>query len=363
MFKKIFTNCFLLCVALSFNQPLCLAENGNDNKKPDILKNIHIKYGVTTRYDDNVFRYSLRDRNRFKDEANPNRFKGVKKLYDIITAPSLELYLDQELLQGKPTTFRAGFNYSIYAINTERNYQVYSFGIEQPMWQGGSLKVLYYWRPKYFLRTLDDTDLPGSQKARYKRAEYVQHYIFTRLRQRLSQEFVGVIKYSYKRRDYNSEFTERDSNIHIAAADLIYDLNDWIQAKLGFIFETLDARAEDDFADVDDDVSYDQYGAIAQIRLQVAKPVWFRVRYLYNYRDYTTGNSASVDPFHAGRHDHYHNIYGRMVYEPKKDFEIFAEYTFRIKKSNLDEEVSGDYSSDSLKYQANIVTVGFSHKF
>lgn len=363
--------CFFMCFCL-INVARLWAETGDTGSVTKITgdvsakdkgekKNYFIEVNIETEYNSNVFSYSRDEKAEYEAYTNINRFKGVNSLDDFTTRISLNAGLEKKIFDIGATVFDVGMQANIYAVNEDKNYEVYDISVKQRMGKNNLIEVGYEYLPKYFVRTLYDSDLLVGD--RYRKAEFENNSVYVKYWNRPSNFLTWWIQYTYGKKDYNADFNERDTQSHEIDLSLGYKPFAWIKFNPRFTYTLNDAKGTDNDASVDPDISQNKYRLGIYIELFPKNKLSYLLGYNFYWVDYTTDNAVADDPYHAGRSDEVQRIECRVNYALKNNVELYVGYQYEIRDAKVAGFDPTPREESILGYDEHLIKGGLSIKF
>jgi hypothetical protein len=295
-------------------------------------------------YNDNIIRLDKRDLQQFDAGTNPDKFR-IKQPQDFIYSPWAEADLAFRELGSQG---RAGLRVEGYV------YEVNSFATHPSI--GAYIKAKSY--------ALDYTYMPGVYQREYKNLDtglyesgfYNDHLFQGTGKIQLGDGALFRPKAGLEIRDYDAPFQFRSAFAPFISPRLLYAIADELQPFVQYHFEWYEAMA----SGVQPDTSYYQNAAEVGVLSKIARTVEFEVKYRYEYRVFTTSNSAAVDPSHAGRSDIRTRIVAESTWKPLPGLSVEATYIHDV----VDSSVPGkDLSNEETSWRRNQYLLGFSYIF
>ena len=317
--------------------------------------------GIDVFYDSNVFNYSNDDIDEYNGGTNPDRFKGVDSIDDMITRLYLMVRFQKEMFADSPTIFSLGVKGNIYARNTDKSYQIFQTSLRQKIGERRLIRIGYKFIPDYFVRTLYDPDLPAGD--RFRKANFRSNSAHIKYWHRVSNNLTWWLRYVYEDKDYTDYFKERDSSSNRVTLALGFRPQSWIKLNPFFRYFWHDAKGEDDDAAVDVDISRDGFDTGLNTWFYPEGKFSYLISYAFRYTDYTTSNSITDDPYHAGRDQKRHRIKGRINYGIKENVDLFTEYTYEIRNVDIEGDDATLRQESILGYVKHIGKVGLTVRF
>ena len=324
-------------------------------------KDYYLETEISTEYDTNVFDYSQDDRAEYKSYTTPNRFKGVDSLDDFITRISFNAGLEKKILDIGTTVFDLGIRGNIYAENDDKNYEVYDVSLKQRIGKDNLVKVGYEYLPKYFVRTLRDADILSGD--RFRKAEFKNNNVYLKYWNRVKKSLTWWIQYTYGDKDYNSDFNERDTQFHKIDLSSVYKPFAWIKFNPRFTYSINNAAASDGDANVDSDISQEEYRAGLYVNLYPQKKLSYLLGYNFYWINYTTDNAVTADPFHTGRDDKMQHVNFRVNYALEDNLIIYLGYQYEINNAEAIGTDATQREESILGYDKHIVKTGVTISF
>lgn len=326
-----------------------------------VEKGLKWETGIDVSYNSNVFLYSHDDIDEYDAGTNVNRFKGVDSIDDIITNLFLIIRAEKEIFNFSPTIFSLGVEGNIYAENEDRTYAVIQTSLRQKIGADNLIRVGYKFIPNYFVRTLYDPDMPAAD--RFRKAKFDSHSIHLKYWHRMTNDLTSWLRYTYENKDYNAYFDERDTGSHRITLASGYTPRSWIKFNPFFRYFWHNADGEDLDADVDADISRDGYDLGLNTWFYPEGKFSHLIGYAFRSVNYSTSNSITDDPYHAGRDQKRHRIKGRVNYEWKDNIDLFAEYVYEIRNVDVAGSDADLIQESILGYIKHVGRVGLKTSF
>ena len=255
-------------------------------------------------YDDNVFRYSTEDLDAFRMSEEPERFpiRSADDL-DVAVSGGLKFRYHRGRRWGN---LRLRVKLHGFASNWQKSYGWTRLEVYQSVWRGGRVSAGLLWMPSYLIRHYRSHTLPeqGFQGCRF--SEYLATVSF---RQRLGRAFVEP-RYRYEVDDYLVAFDYYDTRAHRVGAEAGLEVVRGLDAKLDYEYKVATA------AGPVPDISYGQHEGRVEVttRPRPFPSLQVTAGFGVEFRDYTTENSADLDPAHAEREDIIENFSLELSY-------------------------------------------------
>lgn len=351
MFRFKVLLCFLV---ISFAKSASFAEE----EPASFRNNLEFNAGVEARYDTNIFNYSRDDIDEFNANTNPEKFNRIKSRDDFVISPLWEVVFRDELFSH---TFRLAFEAEphFFAQNKVKDYESYRLNLRQYLNKGEYLEFRYNHIPDYFLKNLFDRDLNKFRKATFSSRLFSLGY-----RRPINETLDARIRYLYEINDYNGNFEEYDMTSQAANLAFWHKLNPYLNAEIYFEFERADAKGDlGSTARVESDTSYDKYEIGLRQNLELSKKTSFFTRYIFSFRDYTTDNPLTLDPFHRDRQDKIQRISLGFECKLTKVTHVVLEYEYSLKDVNTASKDPDLINAAILGYEKNIVRLSVKHSF
>lgn len=301
-------------------------------------KGVNIYSNVSFLYDDNIFRYSSEDIDKFVNNIEPYRYP-IETYDDFITTLQLHTKVRKKIFGNRTTTFNAKIKTSIFYQNSEKDYETFSFSVWQKVTSNGHLLLKYFFLPRYFIRYYPDYDVDNPEVYPYfTECDFSKqlgnivfgYYIFGN----------GEISLSLGMQfnDYNPSFNEYDTDIKSIGVSMDYPFKKVTQAQISYTFSRAIAEGVDEPGEVknfsdDSDISHDEYelGIYFDFDLTDYLPAILETNLNYSQRIYTTDKSLLCDPFHAGREDKKTNLTFRTSFPFTERLALELEYNYETK--------------------------------
>jgi hypothetical protein len=318
-------------------------------EKPGKARTAEVKVdlhaGVELLYDDNVTQLSDEDLRLLEDDLAPGRFR-IERPDDFITAPWVEVLLKAPLLQD-PTTFGFRAQGYLYAANTIKNYDELGVFGRQKLGDRDRVELEYQFIPEFYRR---EYRVPGT--AFFDSAFYAQHEVDLSWRHTFDPMVSVRPKASFRFRDYDDPFDFRDSTSYVLGVRANVEPLPWLEVRVEYEYENLDAKA----AATQPDLSHVQHGIEPGVIVRPLAGLRFDLKYRFEFRSYTTSNSAVFDPSHRDREDRIGRLIVGASYKISPNWEAF--FTAEIWSQESDRPSDPGASDEETSYDRNIFTIG-----
>lgn len=321
---------------------------------------------LTNTYDDNIYRYSPEDIDDFVYHRADYRFR-METYDDLVSSPSLTLYVTRRFSQKVKTRLRLKYSYNIFTVNHERNYQTISSFLRITFFEKSYLQFGYFHIPEFLIRSYWDKDVFSmtlKNPETYKKCDFTRSLYSVKLGGRISKSLWGAACYERDVVYYNPHFTEYDTEANAFGIEIRYDLASWIQAGLKYAFTMAEAKGYDEEGETkehsdDSDISYDedqfQGELILDISRHVPLPINLTFQYRRSLRYFTTEKSLEADPFHAGRRDDIHRLSYMTEYKILRNLSLFGQYEYHWRNVSSKEK---ERITEVKNYNRNRISVG-----
>lgn len=336
--KKIHLTALLFSVTLLFLSGTSWAK----------MRNLDIRIGLELQYDDNVFQYSDKDLNNFKN--GPAKFGTLNSPKDLLWIPSLKA--SYRIRHKLDTRMTFQIEPKFHQQNTIRNYQVYTARIEQELPWRSELGLRYLLVPRFFLRPLAD---PPNQSIIYNNADFTLQTIKLSFDKTFKKGFNAEVLGVYEKKDYNPDFDERDTTVISGGVKLRLSPNRTFKVTLGTDYEQGTAKGEND-ASINSDISYTQWSAYIKPSTQLSNQISLDFGYTYASKHFTTDLTADIS--HANRDDITQTTEVQFKTRFAKRLDARLDYERLDKKSNKT-GVDVEFAS----FSENRVIAGFLFEF
>lgn len=296
-------------------------------------------------YDDNPFQYSPTDIDNFMMHVEPARFP-IRTIDDLDANVVLGLTWRYRLFnQGGSLGVRTRLHE--YVSNWQKSYALAEVDAGQQLWQTGRLTLGYLYMPNYLLRYFPRPGSPDSVD--FVDCRFSEHKIDVGLRQRVGP-VVLVPAYGYEIDSYQAMFSYYDTRAHRPGLEV-----DWEIARnftLSMDYELKLAQAQGPVPDV----SYLQHKGGISVVTRPLKMDRFGLSAGYSFarREFTTTNSGTTDPAHAGRVDQIESA--RVEAEYRFDaVTLIAGYQFEWRQAD---SPYSDKIADIKDYRSSRVSIG-----
>lgn len=311
-----------------------------------------------TKYDTNVFNYSRDDIDGFNSNTNPEKFNRIKSVDDFIISQRLGVGFKDKLFNH---TFRADLEAKAHFFmqNKIKDYQSYRLNLRQYLNRNEYLEFGLSNIPDYFLKNLLDRDLNEFRKATFEVNRYSLGY-----RRPINETMDARIRYLYEVNDYNENFEEYDMTSNGVNLAFWHKPKDYLYTEIDFEFERVDAKGNLDNTDrIESNTSYDKYELGLRENLKLTERIGFYAWYIFSFRNYTTNNSLTDDPFHSDRQDKIQRIGLGLTCELSKNTLASLEYEYSIKDVSTASEDPGLINAAILGYEKSVISLSINYKF
>ena len=289
----------------------CWVVTGFSAKKAAPRIPLHLDLSWSSGYDDNIFRLSQRDINRF--ESGTEGFPNPNSTWDDWRNDfGITLTLPWKHANGWETRLEGSAKAALYATNHRKNYQRYAASLRQSFgklwWIEGSFSVV----PSYYLREYLDRDLGIRTGCDYDSRSYE-----AKVRYRSPWRTYLYPFYEFQTLYYNRYFTEFDAEWSTfgLAVDQIISRHWQVSGSYRFTDGKNVGGGGPTAASLVDPFNDTEYGDGDFRESEIRASLKYEPRKIYHrkwefslsgrmrLRDYTTNNSMEIDPFHADRKD------------------------------------------------------------
>ena len=321
-------------------------------------QSLNLTAGLSSYYHDNILQYSDGQLRDFESGLHPDRY-AIETRDDLVINPSLALTWELEPRPGRRHALWLDGQGDFHQKNGIMDFRSLRAGWRESWSRDRRLVVSGYVLPRYYLRQLFDDDVVPAYAGltRYRRADFRLQIASADWTQRITNKALLDLGYQYEKRDYNSDFDERDSGLHQGEIGVSFvRLPHRGRLRLGGGYRVSHARAEDgDQTEPvpDPDVSYHGMSAAVGGRMELARRGPWRVvgdlAYALETRSYDSDRPS--DRYHFGREDILHAIeLGlRTAYRPHWSLRGF----YRLENNSATLGALAPLSADAGGYHAN----------
>jgi hypothetical protein len=316
-------------------------------------------YRMWTILDDNVWRFGDDDVHAVEErDDNSDRFNNIEINEDWIMINEVEFNIRRPTPAGI-FTMQGEVTDRIYLVNHRKNSDTYRLGLKHRFTPTLSYRVFGAWEPDHYVRNFRSADPSDDtfEEVHYDRYTYGLNFWWD-----VADTATLSFRYAREFRDFNTRFDERDLFAHSWAAGIRWEPSPMWAVDLEW--EHVHARARATGSEVD--TSYRENGPRLKIDWVYGK-VFAGVSYGYSWREYTTRNASSIDPFHADRWDRRH-IWKASVGIKAGDYSyVSLEFARRKRTSRLagDRDSSGSVADvdESLEYDGSSIGLLYEIRF
>ena len=291
-------------------------------------------------YDNNLLRYSPRDRGRYFDRAETHA-SAIRSLDDWRSDFKLTASYADQYLNNRKTSLQGTFNFAQHASNPVKNFGWMSFTARQELSEGIDAAVNYFYEPRYYIRDYNDRQTGEFHKSEFALNQWTGRLYFHPSK---AAEFVG----HYRRKDYfySEFFTEYDGGSNEFGLSAVGRIEGW-RAELGWDysvftntgFSSLDRRPPQDNLNDDEggqsDYEEDAFSLSLQRRMKIAgRRARAEIALSFARRYWTTGLTPEEDPAHSGRLDRIRTIEASQSFALDKRNELQVGFDYGARKSS-----------------------------
>ena len=273
-------------------------------------KGVNIFSRLSFTYDNNVFKYSSDDIDKFVNNIEPYRYP-IETYDDFITSIQIQGKIRSEIIENNSSTFNLKIKGNLFYQNREKNYESYTFSIWQKAGKNGHILLRYLLLPKFLIRHYADFDIdtPFSYP-------YFTKCTFTKHDAKIEGGYTFFkttdisFFFSHEINDYVKNFDEYDTKKNTFGISASRPFGAVFTPSFRYSYSKANAVAIDEPGERketsdDSDISNDEDTFILSTDYDFTKsfPVLLQADVEYTRRIYTTDKPILVDPFHAGRED------------------------------------------------------------
>ena len=292
-----------------------------------------VKFEIGFGYNDNIFKYSAEDIEKFINNEESDRFSNVESYDDFVTTERITVEFKKRLWKGKNTRMRFKYNRHQYAVNPIKNYQSVILNIRQGLFKKNFFQIGYLLVPQFYIRDYYDTDLKD-----YRRCDYQKHLIALKLGRKILRNTTAGIIYKWGYYDYNSCFNEYDTYENLFGAGISHKFSKDIGIEIEYIYKDANAKGYDEEGESvlnsdESDISCNQHSVKVDLsydfKRQINIPLSLKIAYECDYRFYTTQKSVEDDPFHFDREDRKQTFSSGLELRATSNLSINVLYSYR----------------------------------
>ena len=322
---------------------------------------------LTIGYDDNVFLFSDADLHQFEEHKSndpQDKYDRVASVGDFYVDSDLDVHIISPQVDLGRFYIGGTLKDRLYLANHRKSYHEYSLYFRHLISNSISWKVFGGWGPGKYYRDLNSSQDPGPQRSH---AHHDDYEVGGLVRVKWAPQLKTGLKYTWRLRDWNGSFNEKDAKIHALDLDVIVSLAKFLEFELdldGEIAESLASGGEED-------ASYRQFSPRLAVdvlikRFSKSRSVRCGASYRFEYREYTTGHSRGRDPTHADRVDHRHRFEVYAAVQLGESTEIMLAYKRTKRTVNLpgrDSSTDPSDRDDDFEYTSNALELTLIFKF
>ncbi|MBS4015485.1 MAG: hypothetical protein KGZ86_03515 [Candidatus Latescibacteria bacterium] len=303
-----------------------------------------ITWDISTQYDDNIFLYSQEYLYDFKHQIRPHRFP-FRTYDDLVTRLNLGLYVPLRA-GNQRTNINMFYRQYLYAVNTQKSYQIISASINQQIANRFNIELGYLLMPSYLIRYYRNPLGPATD---YTGCIFTEHLMTARLQSRFTNLTLTPF-FQYEIDDYIKNFDHYDGYA------LRYGLNAFIR-QLSFVNISAGFMRKQYYAQGSvPDISYHENRFSLRLTPSLGMTKFnLSTQIQYARRVFTTDNPFQIDPYHRDRIDSKYTANIELSYEVSRNFEIYTGYEFEQRRVTTPFQIDIEEIKD---YNNNIYRLG-----
>jgi hypothetical protein len=321
---------------------------------------VNIRFGISTKYTDNVFNLSSQDIDKF-DEGN-NAFSYIETRDDLIINSFFRISKDLKLKRFKLSPFLSINQHSFLENNLKSNTS-FKLGFNKKILKKINLKFSYTYYPKIFVRKYIDQD--GTKE--YENYQYDKQKIDFNGFYKINGKNFILFDISLSQFYYNKYFTEYDGNKSSFGLGIKHSFKPfYLKIKYNytkFIGNDLILTPEN-YTGYVRDPRYESNLYTLKIQSKKIKNIFpnyleIKLSSTFEQRYFTTDLYETLDPIHSGRKDKILILGFEIEYNLLNNTNIFLDL------SNASRKVCASYEnlSNIKNYKLNEASLGFKYSF
>ncbi|MBI4721501.1 MAG: hypothetical protein HY769_00605 [Candidatus Stahlbacteria bacterium] len=304
-------------------------EGGGSTSNWKWLSTTNAKFEIGFGYDNNLFKLSQENIDKFVNNEDICRFARIESYDDFVTNERITVDFTKRLLADEATRMRFKYNRYQYAVNPIKDYQSLILNVRQNLMQKQFIQIGYLFLPQYYIRDYFDADFQS-----FMRCDFREHLLDVKLGSKFLYKTTLAAIYKYEIYDYNSCFDEYDTRATTVGLSGERKLSKDISAEIEFGLKSAIAKGYDEDDEMatnsdESDISYKAYELIASLEYKIRKWCMLWLGYEEEYRNYTTKKSIEDDPFHRDRKDIGHILSGGIECNLAPTCALNISYTYR----------------------------------
>jgi hypothetical protein len=301
-------------------------------------KGVNIFTRLTLAYDNNIYKYSQNEIDKFVNNIEPYRYP-IETYDDLITTMQIHAKIRGEIIKNNSSTLNLRIRGNLFYKNKEKNYESYSLSIWQKAGKNGHILLRYLFLPEFLIRHYADFDIESPYSY-----PYFAECTFTKHDARVEGGYTFFrstdisLFFAHEIDDYIDNFDEYDTKKNTFGVSLSRPFGAIFTPTARYSFSRAVAEAVDEPGEVramsdDSDISNDEDEVVFATDFDFTKTVPFLLQadLEFTRRVYTTDKPILVDPYHAGREDKKIFLRFQTSFVPTERISLDVGYLFETK--------------------------------
>jgi hypothetical protein len=310
---------------------------------------VAVQGGLEISYDDNILDLNNKQIRQLESGLRPEKFR-IGDAEDFVYTPWVEVEFKTHFVR-QPTQFGLKIQSHTYQESSIANYEEYKIFAKQNLGKHeAGIEYSLDW--DCYLRELET--LPDT----WESARFSEHEVEVFYRHRIADWMTLRGAAGGALRDFDEPFQYRDQRgFYVELRPAFEPVPGW-KGYVAWRFKSMEAAADS----TQEDTSYDQNELEIGIAAEfLDKRLTVQLRHRFGFRDYTTRNSAAVDPSHRDRSDDRGRTILELRFRITKEWTVEAGYVRWTVDSNRPHD-TGD-TDEEVGSRRQAFTIGASYKF
>lgn len=336
--------------------------NTNEGESKSPSYSVSIQSGISTDYDDNVFRRTDDERDIFPTSILEGKWDRIHTLDDLIIGQFLQLTYARSNVR-----VRVKAKQTNYWQNSAKTFHYYGLNVRRTLAKRTYAYLDYRYIPRYYIRQIYDDDTRDHEAYDYKK-----HRAALEFRKGLLKR--GALWFRlhgrYEHEDYNDNFNEYDFDAYAGEAEIGYDITRNLEVGLEGLYREVHTKGydePDETSEYNDDSDGSYKENTYELKLSYKPPFKLFDRTpsismggLRNNKVYTTDLSPFDDPYHSGREDTKYAFTAGMNVSFSYGMSVGLNYKWQQRKVD---SFAKDDLGDEKDFTSNTIgmNVSFSH--
>ncbi|MEO0132453.1 MAG: hypothetical protein ABIK73_05955 [candidate division WOR-3 bacterium] len=271
-------------------------------------------------YDNNIFLYSPEALEEFRNQIRAYRFP-FRTHDDLIANYKISFNFPLRILV-KRTDFTVNYTAKTYTVNTIKSYQIINPYLQVQMLPDLVFRFSYLLIPNYLIRYYKD---PLSSRTQYIPCQFTEQLFTLSFRYKFSSFWINSF-IRYQLDDYIKNFNFYDGTAWRYGMQMAFPITK------NTTLQTNWERKHNNAVGPVPDISYLEDKIACEWQITISKKVFMSTGLEYAYRQYTTTNPITIDPYHYQRKDRTYSINFNCSYQFKHNWRLVGDYLYTFRR-------------------------------